>query len=116
MINYNAILHLDSKDPDMLRLVARNAHNYLNALPGERFELVIVANGGGATLFNDSHEELRDIVNELLARHVKIKICANALAEHGIPQDKVWKGCHIAPAGLVEIVALQRRGFAYIKP
>lgn len=115
-MNYDVILHLDSNDENMLLLVARNAINYLNGLPDEKFELVIVANGGGATLFNAEHEELHPLVTELLDRGVKIEVCANALAENNIEQEKVWSGCQIVPAGLVEVVRLQRKGFAYIKP
>ena len=34
-MNYDVVLHLDSNDPAKMRLVLRNAANYLNALPGE---------------------------------------------------------------------------------
>lgn len=115
-MNYNVILHLDSADPNMFRLVVRNAQNYLNALPNEKFELHVVANGGGATLFASTNAELRQMAGALMARGVKFKICANALTEHGINHSDVWAGCAIVPAGLVEVVRLQRKGFAYIKP
>lgn len=115
-MNYNVILHIDSGDPDTFSLVARNAVNYLNALPNDKFELDIVANAGGATLFTPDHEDLHPLARELMDRGVIIKLCANALAEHGIAHDRVWKGCQIVPAGLVEITRLQNEGFAYIKP
>ena len=107
-MNYDVVLHLDSNDPAKMRLVLRNAANYLNALPGEDFQLHIVANGGGAVLFTD------DAL--LKERGARFKICANALAEHGIDPARVWPECEIVPAGLVEVVRLQREGFAYIKP
>ena len=40
-MNYDVVLHLDSNDPAKMRLVLRNAANYLNALPGEDFQLHI---------------------------------------------------------------------------
>jgi len=115
-MNYNALLHLDSGEPEMFRLVARNAANYLNALPGEKFELHIVANGGGAILFTPGHSDLHELAKPLMSKGVKFKICANALNGHGIAREHVWPECEIVPAGLVEIVKLQRAGFAYIKP
>lgn len=115
-MNYDVILHLDSSEPDMFRLVARNALNYFNALPDEKFELHIVANGGGAILLTMQHADLHELAKVLLAKGVVIKVCANALAEHQIPHADVWPGCQIVPAGLVEIVRLQRVGFAYLKP
>ena len=43
-------------------------------------------------------------------------LCANALADNKIDHADIWPGCDVVPAGLVEIVRLQREGFAYIKP
>ena len=47
----------------------------------------------------------------LKERGARFKICANALAEHGIDPARVWPECEIVPAGLVEVVRLQREGF-----
>lgn len=116
MAVFDLVLHLDSPDPAMFRLVARNAANYLNALPEEKFELRVVANGGAATLFTLDHGELRELALPVAARGVVFNVCANALAEHGISREQLWPECQVVPAGLVEIVRLQRAGFAYIKP
>lgn len=100
----------------MLRLVARNAANYLKALPPKTFQLQIVANAGAVTLFTNDKKDLYELVKPLMAEGVIFKLCANALAENSIPKENIWPGCEIVPAGLVEIVRLQRLGFAYIKP
>lgn len=113
---YNAILHLDSADPAMLRLVLRNASNYLAALPNERFKLEIIANGDGATLLTKDRKELHELAKPLLEAGITLKICANAMAEHKIAKDEIWPECVIVPAGLVEIVRLQKAGYSYIKP
>lgn len=115
-MNYNVVLHLDSNDPVKMRMVLRNAVNYLNALPEQDFQLQVVANGGGATFFTEEHEVFRKEALPLMERGVIFKVCANALAEHNIDAARVWPGCEIVPAGLVEVVRLQRAGFAYIKP
>lgn len=113
---YDAILHLDSADPKIFRMVLRNAANYLNALPNEKFNLEIVANAGGATLLTKEHEDLHELALPVLKRGVKLKICANAMAEHDILPQSLWPECQIVPAGLVEIVQLQKSGYSYIKP
>ena len=118
-MNYDVCLHLDARDPAILGLVLRNAENYLNGLPGETFQLDVVANGGGATLFAAEGADIAELkarASALMARGVRFKICANALAENGIAHDRLWPGCVVVPAGLVEVVRLQREGFAYIKP
>lgn len=118
-MNYNLCLHLDARDPAMLALVLRNAENYLKGLPGESFQLDVVANGGGAPLFAEGgpeFAELRAKTEALMKRGVRFKICANALADNGVEHERLWPGCQVVPAGMVEIVRLQREGFAYIKP
>lgn len=115
-MNYDLLLHIDSGQESALRMCLRNAENYLNALPGEKFELQLVANGGAAGLFKANAPELRKKAEELATRGLVIKVCANAMAEHGIAKEDLWPICEVVPAGLVEIVNLQRRGFAYVKP
>lgn len=115
-MEYDLILHMDANDENIFRLVCRNANNYLNALPDEKFELHIVANGGAVTLFTNDHPELRKLAEELLTRGTRFKICANALKDNNIDPVQLWPGILVVPAGLVEVVRLQRAGFAYIKP
>lgn len=115
-MDYNLVLHLDSGEADMFRLVARNAHHYLNGLADEKFELHVVANAASVRLFTPGHDDLRELAEPLMARGVRFKLCANALKDNDIDPATLWPGCHVVPAGLVEIVKLQRAGFAYIKP
>lgn len=115
-INYNVLLHMDSRDENVFKLVARNALNYLNGLPDEKLELRVVANAGAVTLFTREHGDLRELILPLVARGVRFMLCANAIAENRIERESLWPECEIVPAGLVEIVKSQRAGFAYIKP
>lgn len=115
-MDYNLVLHLDSGEPDMFRLVARNALNYINELSDEKFELHVVANGPAVNLFTGKHPELQELADPLMARGVRFKVCHNALEENGIDPVDLWPGCLVVPAGLVEVVKLQRSGYAYIKP
>ena len=113
---YDLVLHVDSTDPAILKMVILNANNYLNALPSERFLLIIVANAGAVKLLTNEQQELHDFAKLVLNRGVSLRVCANALAENNLTQENIWPQCQIVPAGLVEIVRLQREGFAYIKP
>lgn len=115
-MNRDLVLHLDGGDPAMLRFVARNARNYLNAAPEEKADVVIVANGPGAALCAKPHDESIPVLDALFDLGVAVKVCANALAEQKIPREFVFTGCEIVPAGLAEIVRLQREGYAYVKP
>lgn len=115
-MNFDLILHIDSKEDSVMKMVLRNANNYLKALPQEKFELVVVANGGGVVHFVPGQKEFEEIGLDLAQKGVKFKLCANALADHNLTQAQMWPICEVVPAGLVEIVRLQRAGYAYIKP
>ena len=115
-MEYDLILHLDSAEENFLRMCLRNATNYYNALPQERFELVLVANGGGAKQFARQNLEFEKWAAELVSRGMKIKVCANAMAEHEIKKEELWPICEVVPAGLVAIVDLQNLGYSYVKP
>lgn len=115
-MNYDLCLHIDSREPSMLKLVLKNAANYIKGLPGERFQLVVVANGPAVTQFSKSNEEFRALAAPLQDQGLRILLCANALADNSMTNEDIWPGCDVVPAGLVEIVRLQREGFAYIKP
>ena len=50
------------------------------------------------------------------ARGLKLRLCKNALDANKMTAADLWPGCEVVPAGLVEIVELQNKGFAYIRP
>lgn len=115
-MNYDLVLHIDSKEENMMKMVLRNANNYLKALPEKKFEVVVVANGGGVVHFTLDNKEFEKAGLELSQKGVQFKLCANALADHKLTKEQMWPICEVVPAGLVEIVRLQRAAFAYIKP
>lgn len=115
-MNYNLILHMDSDDGNIMSLVLRNATNYLNALPDEKFQLVIVANGPAVRQYIQGQGEYEEIGKALAERGVQFRLCANALRDNGLSQEQLWPFCTVVSAGLVEIVKLEKSGFSYIKP
>lgn len=115
-MNTDLLLHVDSDEPAVLKLAFANAANYANALPGEKPRMVLVANGPAVKLFTSQHSELAARGRELADMGLDIRLCANALKGNDISRDALWPVCHVVPAGMVELVRLQREGFAYVKP
>lgn len=115
-MNLDLCLHVDLNDAALLALALKNARNYQNALPGETFELVMVGNGPAVTLFTADQSALRETAQPLMDRGLKIRLCRNALNDNNLTEADLWPGIEVVPAGLVEIVRLQKAGFAYIKP
>jgi len=115
-MQYDLVIHVDMDDRKVLDLALGNIANYLAALPEETFQVDLVANGPAVTLFARPGEDVAPRVADLSARGVRFKMCANALRTFGVaPQDLV-EGCQVVPAGIVELVLLQRQGMAYVKP
>ena len=76
----------------------------------------LVANGPAVKLFVPAQAELQKTAEELMARGLKLRLCKNALDANKMTAADLWPGCEVVPAGLVEIVELQNKGFAYIRP
>ena len=88
-MNYDLCLHIDSNDPAMLRLVLKNAANYIKGLPGEKFQLAVVANGPAVILFTDEHADLRELAAPLLAQGVRVmRLTGDAKVISIAPTDK----------------------------
>ena len=115
-MSYDLCLHVDANDPAVLAFAFVNARNYMNGLPGKEFELVLVANGPAVKLFVPAQAELQKTAEELMARGLKLRLCKNALDANKMTAADLGPGCEVVPAGLVEIVELQNKGFAYIRP
>jgi len=113
---YDLLVHVDDNDAARLNLALNNCANYAAALPGETFRTVMVVTGPAAKLFSRSNEEQSARGRQLMAQGLSIRVCQNALKAAGLAREDVWEGCEIVPAGMVEIVRLQRDGFAYVKP
>ena len=77
---------------------------------------MLVVNGPGVRQFVLHNADGAALAAPLQAKGLHIRLCANALADNNLTPDDLWPGCQVVPAGLVEIVRLQRKGFAYIKP
>ncbi|MCH5277600.1 MAG: DsrE family protein [Desulfovibrionaceae bacterium] len=115
-MNTDLLLHVDSDDPAVLKLALTNAINYANALPDEKPRMTLVANGPAVRLFTRQYPDLAARGEEAAGLGLDIRLCANALRSNDISPDALWPACRVIPAGMVELVRLQREGYAYVKP
>ena len=113
---YDLLVHVDDNDPARLNLAMNNCANYAAALPGEKFQVAMVVTGPAAKPFSRDNEAQAERGRQLMAQGLSIRLCRNALKAAGLTEKDVWEGCEFVPAGMVEIVRLQREGFAYVKP
>lgn len=115
-MHYDLLIHVDSDEPAVLGLALGNIANYRNALPQEDYSVVLVANGPAVKLFVNGNREHAATISAQHAAGVSFRMCRNALAKFDIAPESLLPECEIVPAGVVEVVDLQRKGFAYVKP
>ena len=99
---YDLLVHVDLPDESRFVMALGNINNYLAALNGEPCTVVLLANG--------------EAIEKLAQAGVSFRVCANAMKKVPITKEDLLPCVEVVPAGVVEIVRLQREDFAYIKP
>lgn len=110
------LIHIDSPETGVLRLALTNIANFIAALEGQEWNVVVVANGPALTQFTKSNTEQGPIVASLAKQGVQFQLCNNARKNFNIDESDILEGCTLIPAGMIALVALQNQGFAYVKP
>lgn len=113
-MHFDVVFHVDG-DAAALGLALTNISNYFDALRHEEYTAVLLVNGPAIALVTADAEQAGRL-GELAARGLSVRVCQNAMRHFGIAKEQLHPACAIVPAGVVELVDLQRKGFAYIKP
>ncbi len=115
-MNYDLLVHVDLPDEARFAMALGNINNYLVALPGESCRIVLLANGGAAPFLASKDNAQTETIQKLAEAGVSFRVCANAMKKVPLTKEDLLPCTEVVPAGVVEIVRLQREGFAYIKP
>lgn len=114
-MNYDTVFHFDN-EPASFNIAFSNITNFIKALETETFSVVLVVNGPGIKLMTKDNPDVAPKITQIHRLGARIKVCNNALRHFDLSPDVLCPECDIVPAGIVEIVQLQKKGFAYIKP
>lgn len=114
-MHYDIVFHFDN-GPDELNITVSNVRNYYKALPDTAFTAVLLVNGPGIRLMRRDDAVFAETLHELRAMGLEIRVCANAMRHFGIGESQLHPACTVVPAGILELVDLQRVGFVYVKP
>lgn len=114
-MNYDTLFHFDSGVSD-LYVAINNITNYYKALEKESFDVILVVNGPGVQHMAKDNSDVAPKITQIHRLGARIKVCSNALRHFNLSPDFLCPECEIVPAGIVEIVERQKKGFAYIKP
>ena len=120
-MHYDLLVHVDLADAKRMSMALTNIKNYNNALESEHklgkdYHVVVLANAGAVSFLLEKSEEHFTVIKELAQAGVEFRACNNALNKHGIKPEDLPAHVQVVKAGIVEIVDLQRAGYAYLKP
>lgn len=116
MSNYEMVLHVDKTDGS-LRVALGNAAAFAKALQNESYKMVLVVNSRAVTeLKANDNPELAEPLEKAVSLGLEVRVCQGALRGMEIDPKDLFPQCTLVPGGTLELVRLQKQGYAYIKP
>jgi len=105
------LLHVsdDNGWPAILSNLKNLTRNYAAA------QVRVVADGSSVYALHGATDFTSELAGYAKAG-VDIRVCHNALDDHGIDPRTVPAYAHVVPAGVVDLVESQNAGFRYVKP
>jgi intracellular sulfur oxidation DsrE/DsrF family protein len=112
---HKVVFQVSDGEPQKWNLALNNVKNVQDDLGGDAIELEIVAYGPGIGMLKaDSPVGKR--VAEALKSGVKVVACENTMRGQKLGIADMLPNLGYVPAGVVELMARQRDGYAYIRP
>jgi intracellular sulfur oxidation DsrE/DsrF family protein len=121
--SHRVAIHVDDNDPKVMNLALNNARNVLEYYrkKGETVAIEIVTYGPGLHMLRADTSPVKQRVAEmsLAAPELSFSACANTQAGMSKQEGKViplLSEARIVPSGVVRLIDLQEKGYAYIRP
>lgn len=120
---YRIALHVDDNDAARMGLALNNVKNIIEDFKksGQKVEIEVVTYGPGLHMFREDTSPVKARVQEMSLAYpnVKFAACQNTQANMAKAENKqivLIPEVKLVPSGVVHLVELQRKGWAYIKP
>lgn len=107
------VFHLTSNDTLAQKAMVKQLHNFLIAAPNAQLE--VVCHNNGISFLQTAVTKQAEKIVELKSKGVDFVACENTLRERKIKREELVSECRTVPAGIVEVVMKQDKGWAYIK-
>jgi len=120
---HKVAIHVDENDPARMNMALNNVANvkkYYDS-KGESVEIELVAYGPGLHMFRADTSPVKDRISvmSLEIDNLTFSACGNT---HNAMQTKAGKDivlvdeANIVPSGVVQLIELQEKGYAYVRP
>ena len=115
--------HVDENDPAVMNMTLNNAQNVQNyyAAQGDEAVIEIVAYGPGLNMFVARKSPVADRISTMSLEidNITFSACGNThrkMSEKAGSDIALLAEAQIVPSGVVQLVSLQQKGYAYIRP
>lgn len=116
---HKAFFHLNEGDPKKASAVLTNMQNYVDVVGWQNIEaLELVVHGPGLRPFivTTIDAEVKAKVEALLTGGLKMGACQITMKRQNIKLEELIEGLPAIPSGVVRVMELQEKGYAYIRP
>jgi len=120
---YKVAFHIDDNDVGKMSLTLNNVQNIINDFKktGRKIEIEIVGNGPGLHMFRADTSPVKARIAEMALANPDIvfSACGNTQSNMAKAEKKsitLISETKPVASGVVHLVELQRKGYAYIKP
>jgi hypothetical protein len=110
---YKIVIQLTNGDTAVHRATVKQIFNALTAAPNSKIE--VVCHNNGISFLQTAKTFQSDNIKALKAKGVQFMACENTLRERKIDKSEIVSEAGFVPAGIIEVVDKQTKGWAYIK-
>jgi intracellular sulfur oxidation DsrE/DsrF family protein len=107
------VFHLTTGDTLAHKALSKQLSNFLTAAPNSSLE--VVCHNNGISYLQTALTKHGDKIRELKSKGVDFVACENTMRERKIKREELVGECRTVPAGVVEVVLKQDKGWSYIK-
>jgi len=115
---HKLVIQVSSKDPLIQKIAVNNAVNVQKAYGIDNVAVEIVAYGPGLGMLTPKSKQAKRI-KSLAVQGITFSACGNTIKKITKKKGKapkLVKGVQVVPAGVGRIIALQEKGYSYIRP
>lgn len=109
------IFQVSDNDPKKWTLALNNIRNVQDNLGTGNVEIELVAYGPGLPMLK-LESEVSNRIADALAQGVNVVACENTMFNTKVTREDMLPNIGYVKAGVVELMARQQQGYAYIRP
>lgn len=120
---HRVAIHVDDNDPTRMNMALNNVVNvrkYYDSI-GEKVEIELVAYGPGLHMFREDSSPVKDRISAMSLEfdNLTFSACGNthaAMSKKAGKEIELIEEATMVPSGVVQLITLQEKGYAYVRP